>query len=150
MDEHNFEKYTNYWAKSRLVAKVCAYFKPKSVLDVGCGEGKTVKLLRDMGIDAYGIDTGEMGKYDKEHCIYGDARYIPFKDKRFDIVVSNDFFEHIVEEEIDQVYNEMKRVGKKVIARISLKEKDNHFTVKPISWWKEKLPGCHFIGKDWR
>jgi len=149
MDEHNFVRYTGYWAKNRIVARACLAHNPKKVLEVGCGEGKLIRLLRDEGVEAWGVDIENNMKYDVHFIAGVDAKDLPFKDKLFDVVVSNDFFEHIAEQDIDKVYNEMSRVGKHVIARISLKEKDNHLTVKPISWWKEKLPGCEFIGKDW-
>ena len=141
--------FTNYWEKNRLMARACLEHKPKKVLDVGCGEGKLVKLLRDEGIEASGIDIEGNGKYASRWCGYGDALEIPFPNNYFDVVASNDFFEHLEGDEVLIVYSEMQRVGKQVVARISLKEKDNHLTVKPISWWKEKLPGCHFVGKDW-
>lgn len=149
IDEHNFKKYTDYWGKNRIMARAVMAHKPKYVLEVGCGEGKLIKLLRDEGIDARGIDILGNGKYAPDCCRYGSALNIPFPDMYFNVVVSNDFFEHIKEEEVPLVYAEMKRVAPKIIARISLKEKDNHLTVKPISWWKEKLPGCEFVGKDW-
>lgn len=149
IDEHNFEKYKDYWEKSRIVVRTVLAHNPKKVLDVGCGQGKVVCLLRQEGIEAYGIDTEKIATFAPSWCDVGNAKNIPFTDKFFDVVVSNDFFEHLKEDEIDIVYNEMKRVGNYVITRISLKQKDNHLTVKPISWWKEKLPGCEFIGKDW-
>ncbi len=141
--------FTNYWAKNRIMARAVMEHKPTSVLDVGCGEGKLVSLLRDKGIVTHGIDIDKCGKYAPQWCGYGDALEIPFSDNYFDVVVSNDFFEHLEEGEVPIVYSEMQRVSKQVVARISLKEKDNHVTVKPMSWWKEKLPGCHFVGDDW-
>jgi len=140
-----------YWGKNKIVARAAMYHNPKSVLDVGCGTGKIVNLLRNEGIDAWGIDIAEeKGEFAPEYCVYGDAINIPFEDNRFDVVVSNDFMEHIAEENIDKVYSEMKRVAKHVIARICIKPYRYHLTVKPISWWKEKLPGCEFVGKDWQ
>ena len=149
MDTHNFKKYTDYWEKNRIMARAVMVHLSKFVLDVGCGEGKLVRLLLDNGIITTGIDIEDNCKYASDNFIIGNAKELPFDDETFDVVVSNDFFEHISEEDIDQVYSEMRRVGKHVIARISLKPKDNHLTVKPISWWKEKLPGCEFVGKDW-
>ena len=93
----------------------------------------------------------------KKHCkddffIEANANKLPFKDKEFDIVFSSDFFEHLPEEEIDIVYNEMKRVGKRVVAEIAYDIggvlKDNqrqfHITNKTREWWLEKLPGITY------
>ncbi len=147
-------KVSVFWVKNKIVARAALEHKPNRVLDVGCGEGKIVNLLRRQGVDAWGIDSCqqegyEFGKYAKEYCIKADVRKIPFEDNYFDVVVSNDFFEHISEEDIEAVYSEMKRVGKHIIARISLKPEVHHLTVKPIEWWKQKLIGCEFIGKEW-
>lgn len=38
----------------QLIADV---FQPKRVLDVGCGPGHLVRLLRDLGVPAIGVDT---------------------------------------------------------------------------------------------
>ena len=144
--------FTNYWAKSKMMARVCLAHNPTTVLDIGCGEGKLVNLLRGVGIDAHGIDIGKCGKYCPDYCYFGDARDLQFGDGQFDVVVSDGVLEHIPEKDIDKVYSEMKRVGKHIIARICVKTKkwEGHITIKPISWWKEKLPNCEFIGKEWQ
>ena len=129
------------------MARAVIAHKPELVLDVGAGRGELITLLRKKHIIAYGIDLDNAA----ENVFYGDARSIPYPDNTFDVVVSNDFFEHIKESDIGKVYSEMKRVSKgAVIARISIKPQKGHLTVKPISWWKEKLPGCQFIGKAWQ
>ena len=125
---------------------------PTSVLDVGCGRGYLLKRLRPFGVKVKGTDFSEAGvslAKDKDITV-ADAKNLPFKDKTFDLVISTDFFEHIPEEDIDKVYNEMKRVSERVAARIATKEecdKENayHLTVKPLAWWTEKLPGIIII-----
>ena len=54
-----------------------------SVLDMGAGEGETVRLLRSMGFDARGIDK----KPDGEGVEQGDFLHAPYPDGVFDAVI---------------------------------------------------------------
>ena len=135
-----------------LVSKILEH-NPLSVLDVGCGSGYLVKKLRTLGIKAFGIDISpDAGKQIPNWFMVKNAISLPFDHNEFDLVVSTDFFEHLSEDEIDDVYKEMKWVGKKVIAQVAWEDKLNarqkllHLTNKPRSWWENKLPDCEFLG----
>ena len=58
------------------------------VLDIGCGGGATVSLLRACGFDAYGVDI-ELARNAPPELIYADATALPFERGSFDAV----FFE---------------------------------------------------------
>lgn len=133
----------------RMTAEIIKHTFGK-VLDVGCGIGVLVRHLRSKRIDAYGIDSANVllnhwWHPSESFFQIADAKNLPFSDKSFDLVFSSDFFEHIPEEEIDQVITEMKRVGKKVIAVIALetmlteRQQLYHVTNKPLEWWEKKL-----------
>ena len=141
------KKTANYRPKIyRLISNLLWYFKPRKVLDVGCGHGFLVKELLNLNIEATGIDFSEYaGTEIPNNFIKADAKHLPFNDKIFDVVISSDFFEHLEEKDIDKVYSEMKRVGENVIALISFKKSESHLTVKPREWWENKLPGCIII-----
>ena len=136
----------------RQAEEIMSHF-PKRVLDVGCGLGTLVRLLRSYGVEAYGIDNAEVlpDKFWKEpYFSIEDARKLPF-DKEFDVVFSADFFEHIEEKDIDTVANEMKRVGEVVLAEIAFEQElterqgKYHVTNKPKEWWMNKLPGIEIL-----
>ena len=147
-NQEYFRKVRPYARKKRRLLRAYAIitkcFDPKSVLEVGCGEGHLVKLMLDRGIEATGMDISpDAGMLIRDNFVVSDARLpFPFPDKSFDLVLSRDFFEHVEEELIDQVYNEMKRVGKNVTALISFKKGEGHLTVEDHDWWSAKLPGC--------
>ncbi|HEC66458.1 MAG TPA: class I SAM-dependent methyltransferase [bacterium] len=126
----------------------------ESVLDVGCGEGHLVEILNTRRIRAKGVDFSPYaGKRIPYDFTLADAKSLPFKDNEFDVVISSDFFEHIYEEGIDEIYKEMQRVSKKyVMAMISFKkhtkrEIDTHVTVRPVEWWEKKLPRVIILNK---
>jgi len=136
-------------------------YNPKTVLDVGCGIGVMVKRLREKGIDAVGIDfSPDAGKEIPGYFKVADAKNIPYPDNSFDLIISAGFFEHLKEEDIDQVYSEMKRVGGKIIANIGFKKSphyhrkdgtlspEHHITIKPREWWLKKIPEVIIINKN--
>jgi len=127
---------------------------PKSVLDIGCGVGNLVERLRSEGIVAYGTDFAPPLRDiwgDKPYMQVADAKEQPFPDKFFELVISTDVMEHIHEEDIPAVVEEMKRVGKKVLALVAVEVPLSrrqllfHVTNKPLEWWKEHLPGIDVL-----
>lgn len=126
-------------------------YNPNRVLDVGCGLGTLVKYLRKIGVEAWGVDFAQTLKDDfeltEDYFVIADANKLPFPDGFFDVVVSTDFFEHLSEGEIEPVLDEMKRVGKIVLAHVAYKARLNlrqmrlHQTNETKEWWQKKLKG---------
>lgn len=91
------------------------------VLDFGCGKGEVVNLLRQEGIDCYGAEVFYAGGcyedvYKSELFQQGIIRAIsesgeiPFDDEHFDVIISNQVFEHV--QDIDAAFSSIKRVLK--------------------------------------
>jgi SAM-dependent methyltransferase len=115
------------------------------VLDFGCGEGTLVARGRAIGHDILGADRWEAGWEDLRrrapeavrdhlHAIGPDGR-LPFAAGRFDMVVSNQVFEHIAEPraalaEVARVL----RPGGTFLAIFNLRET-----------WYEGHVGLHFV-----
>ena len=75
-----------------------------SVLDFGCGAGEQVTEMRRMGFDAWGCDVVRYSEGDACRSMYeqGTLRLIslepyriPFDDNQFDVLISNQVFEHV-------------------------------------------------------
>ena len=89
----------------------------ETILDLGAGKGELVRLLRNDGKRAYGIDLrGE--DLNGDGLVIADARVLPFKDLSFDAVVDSMFlhdlgdFQEVPEETYNTVIMEIKRVLK--------------------------------------
>ena len=128
----------------------------KRVLDVGCGMGQVVAMMRNEGIEAYGCDIAgknilpywDMANV-TQFCKTACADVLPYPDNHFGLVWCTDVLEHVPEEGVDTVLKEMHRVGNHdFLFTISLTKAVNpmpsdgsnpHATVKPVSWWIDKL-----------
>ena len=67
-------------------------------LEIGFGDGKWLKFLREQGIAAYGIDILKNAAISLQgegfSPVVADARFLPFKDDRFDLTYSFGVIEH--------------------------------------------------------
>jgi SAM-dependent methyltransferase len=95
-------------------------FNPKNLLDVGCGRGTFLTYARDVGIEAEGFDFSRWAienRYDR--CkpewlrVHDATKPWPYADKSFELVVALDFWEHIYQEDLQFVMEEMFRVARK-------------------------------------
>jgi SAM-dependent methyltransferase len=90
-----------------------------TVLDYGCGAGTVVRMLLDEGFDAYGVDIrwpgADYGDLESDELssrlrYYEEGESVPFDDDMFDVVVSDQVFEHVVP--IEAAVREVERVTK--------------------------------------
>jgi uridylate kinase len=127
------------------------FINPKSSLDVGCGTGKLVHCLRNLGIEAYGIEISKYAletatKETRSFLKYGDIIKIPYDDNSFDLVLTFDVLEHIERPKLKKAIEETIRVSKKwILHKIYTTEnhwialfhgKDfSHLSVLSASFW---------------
>ncbi len=116
MNEHYIESkglHLNYSIITNLIEK------GSTVLDLGCGDGTLLKMLKNKGINARGIDINQdniIKCLEKGLCvIQGDIdeglHEYPFKS--YDYVILNQTLQST--EKPDYVIEEMLRVGKKIV-----------------------------------
>jgi SAM-dependent methyltransferase len=101
----------------------CPVVPGKSILDLGCGDGRFVRYMRRSGHDAYGADleaayrnveaemqrSGEIGAGGSPFRQVDLRDYsLPFADNSFDFVISNEVFEHVAE--YGATFTEVRRV----------------------------------------
>jgi ubiquinone/menaquinone biosynthesis C-methylase UbiE len=112
----------------RLIGLILS-LKPSNakILDAGCGIGHLSALLSMLGKDVVSIDINPdkslwryMGKKYKIQFICADARYIPLREKTFNVVLAYAVLEHLgnqVDEQqfLSEVYRTLKKEGKIVL-----------------------------------
>lgn len=87
-----------------VAKKIVVDFNPKRVLDAGCATGHLVAALRDLGVEAYGVDISEyaisMVREDiRPYCVVGSlSNPLPESlPKKFDLVITIEVLEHLNE-----------------------------------------------------
>lgn len=148
----------------RVLTTIATYYRamiirlfigPKNCLDVGCGTGNLVKVLRGFGIDAYGIEISEHAiemadKTVRPFLKTGDVVKLPYEDDEFDLVLTFDVLEHMERAKIKKSIDETIRVSRKYIMhKIYTKEnlwirwlysKDfSHLSIFTSKFWRRKF-----------
>jgi SAM-dependent methyltransferase len=88
-----------------------------NVLDVGCGQGWLVGFLRELGVEAYGVDYSKYAIENsfhlaKQYVSLCDAQKLPYEDNSFDMVIAREVFEHLTVRQAINVFHEICRVCK--------------------------------------
>lgn len=124
----------NYLPRNREFAKfIASVYKPKTALVLGCARAYLVQALRELGIDAKGIDISQWAIDNapakiREHLFVGDICDLSqFKTGQFDVVTAFDVFEHITVPDLYTAIGEASRVCKDtMIIDVPLNPDDLH------------------------
>ena len=123
------------------------------VLDYGCGSGEVVQEARKAGLTVYGAETFYEGgstraEIEKQGFLGTVVReiengIIPFEDHFFDLVISNQVFEHV--ENLDAVLHEIDRVlkpGGTLLCLFPSREsmREPHCGIPFIHWFPKRSP----------
>ena len=104
--------YTDYGVRSVIEAKhpdiLAQLCHGKTVLDVGCGPGHFVQMLRERGVEASGVDPYLAPRY--PHCFQGDVAKL-FTDA-YDVIVCREVLEHVPVREWGALLYHLFRVAK--------------------------------------
>jgi SAM-dependent methyltransferase len=116
----------------------------KQVLEIGCAKGFFVKDLRDLGVDAYGL---EVSQYAIDNCEPGMDAYLTVGDARtylsnyvrnqWDFVVSLRFLECIDPSDMPSLVSEMNRISKKQVHIIDTSANALYYEVHDLTWWDQ-------------
>ena len=114
------------------------------ILDIGTGCGYLVKLLREKGCEAWGIDISPYALQNacSPYVQFGDVRDISFKDRFFDVVHSQGLWGYFPEEDIEKAWRECNRVGRLQEHNIDYDDyipEHQMLIKKPKEWWDARL-----------
>jgi SAM-dependent methyltransferase len=162
--------FINWWWVNRWLQCFTSVFtiKDKKILDLGCGYGAMVAGFVTWGADAYGIDISDYaidkGKKEADflenRIIQGSIHDLSmYPDASFDMIYSNQVFEHLPEKYVEQLINEMWRVSKPnaklwLAFVVSTEEngirKENdpdltHINIHNMEWWRCRFAKVGFV-----
>jgi len=148
-----FDKYiilpAHYTDCARYIKNILCIGIDDKILEIGCGTGALLfvmnKNLRYKNM--IGIDVSDIAKelsIVPEITFQGDAAKLNFIDKEFDLIVSIGTYEHLIERDIEASFNEVVRVGKRVVLWIDNdgdadKSNPDHVFNEDEEWWARKI-----------
>jgi predicted SAM-dependent methyltransferase len=122
---------------------------PKSILELGCARGFILKKFQDIGVPVQGIEISnhcQLTKSVKEILEWDVCNTPwPFQDKQFDFCFSIAVLEHIPEEHLPAIVQEIQRVSSRGMHGVDFGDNDDgfdktHCTLRPHSWWENIFP----------
>lgn len=137
-------------ANHRFLLKMCLDLCPRGrILDYGCGAGEIVQRGRDVGLDLHGVDAF-YDAADRQHTAHSQGMLgtavrrmenhrIPHADDSFDLVISNQVFEHV--DDLSAALTEIRRVLRPDGRMLSLFPtsqviREGHCGVPLAHWWR--------------
>lgn len=133
--------------KDEIILGTVSHFAPKTLVDLGCGQGHYVRTTRKMGVDALGVEVSSTccDKYlqDVPH-LNMDAETFLRRGGRYDFLLCTDVLEHIEPKDIERLLT----LGASA-APVALFGIANHSDIQlgvelhlirqPASWWVDQL-----------
>lgn len=136
----------NTKAAEIIVPEIIKIFRPKSVVDVGCGTATWLSVFESNGIiDLLGID----GSYlDRNMLLIDEKKFItrdlifPFSiERKFDIAISLEVAEHLPESSADSFIRSLTALSDTIIfsAAIPGQGGQNHLNEQFPAYWRDKI-----------
>lgn len=126
--------------------KIVQDFHPKTVLDAGCAWGFLVAALRDLGVEAYGIDISEyaISKVREDirpYCVCGSLTEplpSPLPD-RFDLIVTVEVLEHLYAEDGEKAVKNLCALSDHILFSSDPDDyaEPTHFNVQKREYWAD-------------
>ena len=128
---------------------------PKSVLDIGCGNGSWLKVCKDLNVEeVFGVDGITLPEeelyIDKEEYMVFDLSHPISLKKKYDIVISLEVAEHLYEKDADTFIDSITNHTDVVLfsAAIPGQGGQYHFNEQWPNYWNEKFKQRGFEGYD--
>lgn len=158
-DQHYFAtscgepyKRSDVWLNlfTSFAEKIQREIEPSTVLDAGCAMGFLVEKLRELGVEAWGVDISEyaIGEADssiRDYCWVGSVTD-PFP-RKYDLVVSIEVLEHLQPRDAELAVSNLCAHTEDVLfssTPYDYKEA-SHFNVQPVEYWAAQFAKESFI-----
>ncbi|MDW7775560.1 MAG: class I SAM-dependent methyltransferase [Methanosarcinales archaeon] len=160
MLEYTNEFYKTYQEGSRRSAKeiiplIFELIQPKSVIDVGCGIGTWLSVLKEFGVeDIIGVDGDYISKEMLQipvECFLSFDLKKPFRiERQFDLVLSLEVAEHLPSKSASTFVDSLVRLGPVILfsAAIPFQGGTNHINEQWPDYWVKLFQNNGYIVID--
>lgn len=157
--------YTSLWydkmrggkltSSEKIIPIICNYFSPKSIIDVGCGDGTWLAAFKQHGVsNIFGVDgewvlNSDMQISQKEFQSQDLDK--PFElDERFDVAISIEVAEHLRKESAGTFVESLAKLSDIIVfsAAIPLQGGVNHINEQWQSYWAALFLEKGFVPVD--
>lgn len=95
-------------------------FRPKTVLDMGCGPGALMYLLHELGVEADGVDFAEASKNlappeVRDRVKIGSVVDVDLPDNSYELIICREVLEHLTVLEVQKTIANMCRISSRYI-----------------------------------
>ncbi|OGV67792.1 MAG: hypothetical protein A2283_22315 [Lentisphaerae bacterium RIFOXYA12_FULL_48_11] len=139
----------------KIVPLIMDVFRPRNVVDIGCGVGTWLKVFKEYGCrDVLGIDQKEVPReflqMDVNEFMTHDFEKPLSMDRSFDLVMSLEVAEHLSPEYADRFVESLTRLGPVVIFSAAIPRQGGvcHQNEQWQDYWKEMFAQHGFVGLD--
>jgi SAM-dependent methyltransferase len=140
---------------ARKVDRILELATPQSVLDAGCGTGRTVVYLRDRGIEVLGVEFSRVAiKHSPrpDLIVRHDLRKPVNLGRTFDLVWCFEVAEHIHPKFVDIFVDTLVRHGRLIVLSAAHPGQggEGHFNEQPQSYWEKRFEDRNYqLHKEW-
>lgn len=136
-------KIHNLDSPNSVVPIIYDMFKPKSVVDFGCGLGTWIKVFKDFGVEkVLGLDGKWVNKKKIESSVLeffkeSDLETEIVLEEKFDLAISLEVAEHLKKDSAENFVGNLVRSSDTIIfsAAIPFQGGQNHLNEQPLSYW---------------
>ncbi len=128
----------------KILDKAIEFFQPKTVLDLGCGIGKSLDYFLSHSIDVVGVDGSKIAISHAKH----PERIIPYNltkelrlKKTFDLIWSFEFVEHIHPQFTRNLLQTFSNHSDTIVMSAAKPGQggSGHFNEQPAAYWIEQM-----------
>ncbi|MCA9487692.1 MAG: methyltransferase domain-containing protein [Nanoarchaeota archaeon] len=142
----------SYNSAKIIVPCILKIFKPKSVVDIGCGSGTWLKVFSEEGVkDILGVDFNPSKPIISERNILRhDLRKKLILKRKFDVAISLEVAEHIETKYSDLFVENLTSLSDKIFfsAAIPFQEGENHINEQWHDFWIKKFLKKGYVAID--
>lgn len=149
------ESVHNTRAPSKILPFVFDIFRPRSVLDVGCGTGTWLHVARHLGcseifvVEVHHLDVEKI-ILEKDRMIFKDPNF-PFNlNRKFDLIFCIEVAEHLCPESVESLVDSLCLHSDIILfsAAIPYQGGQNHLNEQWPDWWQDLFEKRGFLAYD--